>query len=94
MRVCLAVHPWSHAGDAAESTRKMCRVTVAQQMRDIGHAPVEVLEHPFRGIEPYLIPHIGVARALRREFTLQTAFAHITQSCSELYVQILFLSRH
>jgi hypothetical protein len=25
---------------------------------------------------------------------LQTAFAHITQSCSELYVQILFLSRH
>lgn len=71
MRVRLAIYPGNDIGNAAEGTRKMCRVTVAQQMRDIGHVLVAVLKHLFRGMEPHLIQHLGIASALRREFTLQ-----------------------
>ena len=78
MRVCLAVQTWSHTGDAAESTRKMCLVAVTQRIRDIVHLPVAVLQHLFRGIEPYPIQQFGIARFVLCEFALQTAFAQIT----------------
>ena len=67
-------------------------LAVAQQVRDVCHPAVRVQQHPFRDIEAYFIQHPGVARALRREFALQTAFAQITQPRGGLYVESLFLN--
>lgn len=55
MRICLAIHPWSDAGDPLEGAREMRRVAVAQLMRDIGHLHVRVLRHPAGDVEARLI---------------------------------------
>jgi len=92
MCVRVSIHPRIDAGDAPEGARKICRIIVAQLMRDIGHFRAGVLQQLAGGLKSHLIQHLGIAATGFGQFALQTALTGIAQRGGELDTQIAFLN--